>query len=77
MAVLAVFYPQFLRHLRVCAELSRPELARRVGLSPLTISDYERGRRTPSAAALGRLATALGVPVGDLYTGPEPPRATP
>jgi len=32
-----------------------------------TIRAYEKGRKTPSAAALGRLATALSCEVGDFY----------
>jgi len=36
-------------------------------LAPETIRAYEAGRKNPSAAALGRLAAALGCEVGDFY----------
>jgi len=44
------------------------ELARALGISQATVSDYERGRRRPPLGMLVRLAEALGVSVGWLLT---------
>lgn len=68
--------PTRIRALRHGAALSRRELAGHTGLSVETIIDYERGRSTPSAAALGRLAAALDCPVDALYGGQQEARAT-
>lgn len=56
-----------LRVLRNLCGWTRPELARRADLSPLTITSYEIGKVQPSAAALGRLADALGCSIDALY----------
>jgi transcriptional regulator with XRE-family HTH domain len=50
-----------LRRLRVAAGLTQGGLAARVGMSRQVISYHERGRFTPTAGALRRLAEALGV----------------
>lgn len=41
--------------------LNRAELARRAGLDPSVLSAYAHGRRQPSVAALGRIASAAGL----------------
>ena len=43
------------------AGLTQTELARKVGIHQTMVSDYERGRRKPSAAMLTRLCETLGV----------------
>jgi len=50
----------FIRKMRIDAELSQSELARRSGIARPVINSYERGTREPSAAALARLAEAAG-----------------
>ncbi len=61
-----------LRALRNLCGWSRPELARRADLSPLTITSYEIAKVQPSAAALGRLADALGCQIDALFRrGPD------
>lgn len=52
---------QRIRQARVAAEMSQRELAKRVGVSAMAISKYERGMDTPRASVLLRLARALGV----------------
>jgi transcriptional regulator with XRE-family HTH domain len=64
---MSIFSPDRLRGLRDIAGLTRPELAERAGLSPLTITAYERRKSVPSAEALGRLADALRCSVDALY----------
>ena len=44
-----------IRHLRKELGLTQKELAFRVGLTQAQISDYERGRRTPSLHSLDKL----------------------
>lgn len=44
-----------IRHLRKVLGLTQKELACRVGLTQAQISDYERGRRTPSLHSLDKL----------------------
>ena len=65
---------QRLRELRDKADLSARELAKRIGVSSPFLSDIELGRRFPSEEVLGKLATALNVPLEDLkqYDNREP-----
>ena len=49
--------------------LTQHELASRAGLHRTYISDVERGKRNVSLQIIERLAEALNVPVGTLFTG--------
>lgn len=49
------------RDARLRAGLTQAELARRAGTSQVTVSAYERDRKRPSRATLGRLVGACGV----------------
>lgn len=44
--------------------LLKGELSGRVGVTPAAIGQFENGAAKPSASTLGKLALALGVPVG-------------
>lgn len=66
---MGTFSPPRLRAVRNVAGLTRPQLAERADLSPLTITGYEHGKSIPSAAALGKLADTLGCRVDDFYDG--------
>jgi transcriptional regulator with XRE-family HTH domain len=46
-------------------------LAARIGASPSLISQVERGRARPSVATLWAIATELGLPIADLFSGAE------
>jgi transcriptional regulator with XRE-family HTH domain len=48
--------------LRVTRRFSQERLAHAAGLRPGTISDYERGKREPSAGTVRRLAAVMGHP---------------
>ncbi len=48
---------------RQLAGLRKGELAQRIGMKPATVSAWESGNQQPTAAALSRLALALGVGV--------------
>jgi uncharacterized protein len=49
--------------------LNQAELARRAGLDRSVLSAYAHGRRQPSVAALGRIASAAGL---ELELAPAP-----
>ncbi len=61
------FSPQHLKDLRKAAGLTREDLAREIGTSYSSIATWEQGRFTPSADALAAIATALFVPIDDLF----------
>lgn len=60
-----------LRSARIRAELSQPEVARRLGMSRSAISEMERGTRMVLAVELAALADVYGVTMQCL-TGTEP-----
>lgn len=60
------FDPRRLTLARWANELTKKELADRVGVSPASITQYEAGRTLPSPAVQARLALACGVPAGYL-----------
>jgi transcriptional regulator with XRE-family HTH domain len=53
--------------------LSQEQLALDAEMKRSYVSDLERGARNPSVRALGRLATALGVPPACLLSEQLPP----
>jgi transcriptional regulator with XRE-family HTH domain len=59
---------ELLREARRRAGLTQSELARRAGIPQSVLSAYERGRRQPAAAALGRILRSAGF---DLALGPR------
>ncbi|MET8948274.1 TetR family transcriptional regulator [Streptomyces sp. NPDC004542] len=66
-----------LRAAREARGVSLRALAGRIGVSPATLSQIERGRTGLSVARLGEIAQALGTTAGDLLEGTEPARRTP
>jgi transcriptional regulator with XRE-family HTH domain len=57
-----------IRHLRRERELSQEALAYAAGIHPKHLSEIERGNKDPRATTVARLADALGVSVGELYS---------
>jgi Zn-dependent peptidase ImmA (M78 family)/transcriptional regulator with XRE-family HTH domain len=55
---------QRVREARLAAKLSQDELGRRVGLDRTMIAKIEAGSRRVDAVELGRLGSALGLPLG-------------
>jgi transcriptional regulator with XRE-family HTH domain len=51
---------ELLEQVRVSAGLTQEELARRAGTSRTTLSAYEHGRKSPTAATLARLLSEAG-----------------
>jgi transcriptional regulator with XRE-family HTH domain len=64
-----VFLAQRIREIRKKRSLTLDQLAERADLTPSLLSKIENFRATPSLAALGRIAEALGVTMAELMTG--------
>jgi transcriptional regulator with XRE-family HTH domain len=56
-----------IKALRLERELQQRQLAEKAELTPSMVSQIESGRLTPSLHTLGRIAAALGVPIGALF----------
>jgi len=56
------------RSLRLTRGLSQEEVAHLAGIHVTYLSGIERGRRNPSLKNLRRIAGALGVSMGDLFS---------
>jgi transcriptional regulator with XRE-family HTH domain len=56
-----------IKTLRAERQLQQRQLAQKAGLTPSMVSQIESGRLTPSLPTLGKLAGALGVPIGSLF----------
>jgi transcriptional regulator with XRE-family HTH domain len=61
-----------IRELRRDRGLTLKSLGRRAGLSHPFLSQLERGLARPSVGSVERIARALDVPVGALWTAPRP-----
>jgi transcriptional regulator with XRE-family HTH domain len=59
------------RRIRREQDMTQTELAREAGMATNTINRIERGHMNPSADSLARVASVLGVPVGELYKNQE------
>lgn len=64
------------RALRKARGLTLEQAARQAGLARSTLSKIENGLMSPTYGALRKLATGLAIPVPQLFTPPEGPRAT-
>jgi transcriptional regulator with XRE-family HTH domain len=56
-----------IKGLRAERGLQQRQLAEKAGMTPSMVSQIEAGRLTPSLPTLGKLASALGVPIGSLF----------
>lgn len=63
-----------IRQIRLMANLSQRDLAKRLGISSAAVAKWESGQSYPSGDKLPALANALGVPIDELYTH-DPPTA--
>jgi XRE family transcriptional regulator, regulator of sulfur utilization len=59
------------RRLRSARQLSLRSLAERTGFSASFLSQVENGQASPSIASMERIATALGVTMGQFFQGTE------
>ena len=59
------------RALRLARGLSQEEVAHRAGLHVTYLSGIERGKRNPALKNIRRIAVALGVGVGKMFTFEE------
>jgi transcriptional regulator with XRE-family HTH domain len=60
-----------LAFLRRKAGLSQAALAAAVGVTPMSVSNYEAGRNGPSTRTMVAIAETLGVTVDDLLKQPS------
>lgn len=60
-----------LKILRVMARKTQAEAAEAVGVSQVTVSDWERGEYKPSANAREKLAEAYGVSLAEIVKAVE------
>ena len=60
-----------IKDMRVLSELTQAELAKRVGLSTITIRQYESGVREPRFSTLQQLAKAMNCNVVDILPSPN------
>lgn len=58
-----------LKVLRFNAGLTQAEMAQRMHADQSTVSDWERGKKLPSAKMLIRLSDVLGVTVDEILAG--------
>ena len=67
------------QRIRTAAGLTQGDVGERANLATSYVSRIENGRVQPNVKTLQRLATALGVPVSDLFatTGPPAPHRCP
>lgn len=54
-----------LKYYRLKKDMSKKELAEKVNISPMAISNYETGKRRPDMEILKKIANVLGVRVAD------------
>src|SRR5262245_10811048 len=57
----------WIKALRLERDLQQRQLAEKAELTPSMVSQIESGRLTPSLNTLGKIATALGVPIASLF----------
>lgn len=48
---------------RLCQGMSQKEFAKKLGITPQSLCDLEKGRRIPSAQRAAKIARALGEPI--------------
>lgn len=63
----STFSPQRMRDARMARGLSPEHVAIAVGRTSFTVRAWESGKITPPTAALGELASVLGVTVDGLF----------
>ncbi len=63
---------KMVRRFRALRQLSVRTLADKCGFSPSFISQVERGQASPSIASTERIATALGVTLGEFFRAASP-----
>jgi transcriptional regulator with XRE-family HTH domain len=66
-----VEFAEYIRSLREQQNLTLRQVEEKTGISNSYLSQMENGRRVPSPEYVGKLASAYGVPVGDLLKHTE------
>jgi transcriptional regulator with XRE-family HTH domain len=63
-----------IRTLREEQRITQVELARRIGVSPMALYNWEKGTRAPQGTNLHALARELRVPIDYITTGRQTPK---
>lgn len=56
-----------IKFLREKNNMAQRELAEKMGVNQVTVSDWETGKSAPTAAKIPTLAKALGCEINDLF----------
>ncbi len=62
--------PIQLKRCRTKSRLTQTDLARSLGIHPMTVSAWERGRQEPSVKQLKTLAQLFSVPITEFFQEP-------
>ena len=57
-----------IKYYRLSKQMTKKELARRIGVTPMSITNYEKGDRVPSVEILRKIANILGVRISDFLS---------
>ena len=68
--------PLFFKDLRIFLKLTQAQMAKKLGVSPTTINNYETGRAQPSPLNRHRMEKQLKIPPSMIYRmfPPRPPK---
>lgn len=60
-----------IKYYRLMKRLSQKELAQRIGLNTMAVSNYEKGKRTPDVSTMRKIADALNIPMARLLASSD------
>lgn len=65
-----------IKEVRKAKGLKQKELAEQIGVHPVNISQFERGKRNPKLENINKIASALGILTSELLGEPRPTTPT-
>lgn len=77
MSDIAVQMGQRIRQLRSDRQMSQEELAFKAGISPAHLGQIERATKNPTIDTISRIASALSVPITELFSDDNAPVTSP
>lgn len=77
MSDIAVQMGQRIRELRTDRQMSQEELAFKAGISPAHLGQIERATKNPTIDTISRIASALSVPITELFSDDTAPVTSP
>ena len=67
---------RILKELKKTKKISQAQIAHLIGISPSGLTDWLKGRGSPSPEKITKIAEVLGVQVSDLIDEPQPSETT-